>query len=96
MLPFRVTDSALDDVQKAYDYLEGQENNLGEKLLKKITEYVELIETNPYLFRPGYRQVRQVRVKPFQFVLRYKIYREYIALIQLFHSKRHPKKKSYK
>jgi hypothetical protein len=39
MLPFRVTDSALDDIQKAYDYLEGQENNLGEKLLKKITEY---------------------------------------------------------
>jgi len=96
MLPVRIKDSAIEDIQKAYDYLEGQEKDLGEKLLQKITEYVEVIETNPYIFRLGYRQVRQAQVKPFQYLLIYKIYKDYVVVIQLFHSKQHPKRKSYK
>jgi len=39
---------------------------LGEKLLDKITEYVAVFETNPFIFKIGYRQVRQARIKPFQ------------------------------
>jgi plasmid stabilization system protein ParE len=77
MLPVIIKDSALDDIQKAYDYLEKQEKDLGEKLLQKLTEYVEVMETNPYIFKVSYRQVRQARVKPFQYLLRYKIYKEY-------------------
>lgn len=96
MLPVIIKDSVVKDIQKAYDYLEEQEKNLGEKLLQKITEYVEVVETNPYIFKVGYRQVRQARVKPFQYLLRYKIYKEYVAVIQLFHSKQHPKRKTYK
>jgi hypothetical protein len=69
MLPVIFKDDALNDIQKAYDYLEVQEKNLGEKLLQKITEYVAVIETNPYIFKIGYRQVRQARIKPFQYLL---------------------------
>lgn len=96
MLPVIFKDDALNDIQKAYDYLEAQEKNLGEKLLQKITEYVAVFETNPFIFKIGYRQVRQARIKPFQYLLRYKIYKDYVAVIQLFHSKQHPKRKSYK
>jgi hypothetical protein len=51
------------------------------------------METNPYIFKEGYKKIRQVRIKPFQYVLRYKIYKDYVAVIQLFHGKQHPKKK---
>lgn len=40
MLPVLFKDSTVGDIQKAYDFLEKQENELGEKLLQKITEYV--------------------------------------------------------
>ena len=96
MLPVIIKDSALDEIQHAYDYLEEIEKDLGEKLLLKITEFVEVIENNPYIFRVGYKQVRQARVKPFQYLLRYKIFKDYVAVIQLFHSKQHPKRKTYK
>ncbi|MCU0359524.1 MAG: type II toxin-antitoxin system RelE/ParE family toxin [Bacteroidia bacterium] len=96
MLPVTVKDSALEDIQTAYEYLELQEKKVGEKLLQKITEYVDVISTNPNIFKPGYREVRQVRVKPFQYLLRYKVYKEYIVVIQSLHSKQHPKRKKHK
>lgn len=33
-------DSAVDDLQKAFDYLEEQEKGLGDKLVQRISEYV--------------------------------------------------------
>jgi len=96
MYPLIFKDSAVDDLQKAYDYLEEQEKGLGEKLIQRIAEYVEVIETNPFIFKLGYRQVRQVRLKPFQYLLRYKIYKGFVGVIQVFHAKQHPKRKVYK
>ncbi len=87
-------DSAVDDLQKAFDYLEEQEKGLGDKLVQRISEYVEVIESNPYIFKAEYKQIRQVRLKPFQYLLRYKIYKEFVVVIQVFHTKQHPKKKA--
>ena len=96
MLPIIIKDKAVEDLQKAYIYLEEQEKHLGEKLLKYLDEYAEIIQINPYLFGEDYKTIRQVRIKPFKYILRYKIYKEYIAIIQLFHSQQHPKKKTIK
>ncbi|WP_317896668.1 type II toxin-antitoxin system RelE/ParE family toxin [Aurantibacillus circumpalustris] len=90
MLPVLIFDNAAKDFQKAYTYLEEQENGLGEKLLSRITEYIEVIETNPYIFKSGYRQIRQAKIKPFQHLLRYKVFQDYVAVIQLFHWKQNP------
>lgn len=96
MYPAVIKDTAAADIQKAYDYLEDQEAGLGERFLQSLTDYMSVIESNPYLFRSGYRQVRQVRIKPYQYLLRYKIYSNYVVVIQLFHAKQHPKKKNYR
>ena len=93
MLPVVIKDQALEDMQQAYNYLELKEVDLGEKLLKYIEEYIEIIEINPYLFKEGYKKVRQVRIKPFQYILHYKIYKDYIAVLQLFHGNKNPKKR---
>ena len=42
MIPVVIRDQALEDVQLAYNHLELQEIDLGEKLLKYIEEYIKL------------------------------------------------------
>jgi toxin ParE1/3/4 len=93
MLPVVIKDKVAQNIQEEYAYLEKEEIGLGEKLLNQIDEYLEIIEINPYIFKSGYRQVRQVRVKPFKYLLRYKVYKDFIAVIQLIHGKKHPKKR---
>ena len=96
MFPSIIKDQAAEDIQTAYEYLEVKQKDLGEKLLKRIEEYLEIIESNPSIFKEGYKKVRQVRIKPFQYILRYKVYKGFIAVIQLYHGKQDPKKKNYK
>ena len=38
------------DLDEAYQYLEGQKTGLGFELLADLTEIVELLEDNPFLF----------------------------------------------
>lgn len=96
MLKAIIKDQALNDIQKAYNYLEEQQEKLGENLLSRLDEYLEIIELNPYLFKEGYKKVRQVRIKPFQYILHYKIYKADIVIIQLFQAKQNPKKRALK
>ncbi|MCC6369960.1 MAG: type II toxin-antitoxin system RelE/ParE family toxin [Bacteroidia bacterium] len=93
MLPLLVKDDALADIQKAYDYLEEKQNGLGERLLQRLEEYLSIIEMNPMLFKEEYKKVRQLRVQPFQYVLRFKVYKNYIGIIQLFNTHQSPNKK---
>ncbi len=69
---------------------------MGEKLLHRIDAYIEIIKMNPYIFREDYKKIWQVRVKPFKYILRYKIYKNHVAVIQLFFGKQHPSKKKNK
>ncbi len=63
MLPSVITKRGLQDIQEAYDYLETKEENLGERLLSQIEEYLNIIELNPYLFKEGYKKVRPAHFK---------------------------------
>ncbi len=93
MIPLLISDSALVDIQKAYDYLESEQQELGNNLLKRIEVYISFVESNPFLFKEDYKNIRQVRIKPFKYILRYKIYKDKIIFFQLFHGKLHPTKK---
>lgn len=93
MITLHVSDSALIDIQKAYDYFETQQTGLGDNLLRRIEDYILFIEVNPTIFKADYKNIRQVRVKPYQYILRYKIYKDKTVLFQMFHGKMHPAKK---
>ncbi len=88
-----IKDSAVDEIKSAFSYLESKEKDLGEKMLQKLTTYLRLIESNPFVFKAGYRQVRQAQVHPFEYLIRYKIYSKNIIVIQYFHAKRNPRRK---
>ena len=92
MYKITISNEALFDMQEAYNYLERKESGAGEKLLKQTDEYLSIIELNPRLFRENYKKVRQVNVKPFRYLLRYKIYKKRIVVIQLFHGNLNPNK----
>ena len=88
-----VTDDAKADIQSAYDYLESQRKNLGETLLIKMDSVLELLHSNPEIYALKYKDTRQVRVKPFQYLILFKLYGDTILFFQLFHGKQHPVKK---
>ena len=88
-----VTDDAKADLQKAYDYLETERKGLGENLLLRIEHFLELLQSNPKIYAFKYKNTRQVRVKPFQYLILYKLYGNTILFFQLFHGKQHPSKK---
>jgi addiction module RelE/StbE family toxin len=88
-----ITDDAKADIQKAYDYLEKERVNSGEKLMDRIEALLEIIQNNPKLFVEKYKNVRQIRVSPFQYLMLYKIYGKRVLFFQLFHAKQHPARK---
>jgi plasmid stabilization system protein ParE len=85
-----ISDDAKADIQKAYYYLEEERVNSGEKLLNRIDSLLEIIQNNPKLFIAKHRNVRQIRVTPFQYLILYKIYGKRVLFFQLFHGKQHP------
>lgn len=88
-----IKDSAVIEIQQAFEYLESKETDLGARMLQKLSIYLEVIQSNPHVFAAEYRQVRSTRIHPFQFLIRYKIYNDYIIVIQFFHGKQNPKRK---
>jgi plasmid stabilization system protein ParE len=94
-VPVIFEDRAVSDIQKAYDYLEIQQTNLGEKLLSSIEEYVDVIRIFPGIFKEDdkNKKVRQVRIKPFGYLLRYKVHNNSVIVVQLIHGKQSPRKK---
>ena len=88
-----ISDDAKADIQKAFDYLESERTNSGEKLLERIGALLEIVQNNPKLFIAKHRSVRQIRVTPFQYLILYKIYGKSVLFFQLFHGKQHPARK---
>ncbi len=88
-----VTDDAKADLQKAYDYLETERKGLGENLLIKVGYFLEILQSNPKIYALKYKNTRQIRVKPFQYLILYKLYKDTILFFQLFHGKQHPSEK---
>jgi plasmid stabilization system protein ParE len=88
-----VTDDAKNDIQKAYDYLELCRTDSGDKLMEKIEDVLSVVVENPEIYSIKYNQTRQVRVKPFQYLVLYKLYGNSVLFFQLFHEKQDSLKK---
>ncbi|MES2837328.1 MAG: type II toxin-antitoxin system RelE/ParE family toxin [Bacteroidota bacterium] len=93
MYPVIFLEKAIAELEDAFVYLEEKENNLGLKFIKKTEEYLSIIQKNPAIFVDDYKGVRQVRIVPFSYILRYKVFKKYLAIIQIYHSKQNSIKK---
>lgn len=91
MVPILFLEIATEELKTAFLYLEQQETNLGKKFIKKTDEYLIILQKNPFIFADDYNGIRQVRVVPFSYIIRYKVFKKYIAVVQIYHSKQSPK-----
>ncbi len=76
------------DLDEAYQYLEGQRTGLGFELLADLTEIVELLEDNPFLFPPIYGEKRRAVIQRFKYNLIFKIVEENVFILAIMHGSR--------
>ena len=76
------------DLDEAYQYLEGQRTGLGFELLADLTEIVELLEDNPFLFPTIYGEKRRAVIQRFRYNLIFKIVEEKVFILAIIHGSR--------
>jgi toxin ParE1/3/4 len=78
---------AIQDIQKAIDYYEQQQNGLGRKFENELNKYLIALKTNPF-FRIRYDNVRCLPLKKYPYLIHYSVYEEKNILIvhAVFHS----------
>ena len=80
--------------KKAYDWYEEQKQGLGEAFLKELDTCYRQLETHPQHYGKIKKNVRQVAVKRFPFVVVYEIIKQEVVVFAVFHTKRNSRHKT--
>lgn len=81
------------ELDEAYEWYEEQLAGLGARLLKEVNKYLTTISKNPKLFQVRFPdEIRAVPLKVFPYLIVYWIdeANKKVAVLSIFHSKRHP------
>ena len=73
-------------------FYEGRVAGLGKRFKREIRKRVDLIQNHPKLAELKYGDVRVLVVKSFPFTIHYKIEKEYIVIVAIFHTSQNPDK----
>ena len=84
---------AIEEAKEAYEYYEIKQIGLGERFNNEVEKRIEIIQNNPKHFRKFKKDIRQLKIDIFPYVLVYKILGETILLQCIFHTSRNPKLK---
>ena len=82
------------EITDAFEWYEAKQTGLGNKFYKEIDYYLNLIESNPYLFQVKYsNDLRSAALNKFPYLIifwiddsNFKVY-----IVSIFHSSREPK-----
>lgn len=80
------------DLDEAHAYFEEQRSGLGFEFLADLTETLELLEDNPYLFQEVYGELRRAIVHRFGYNLIYKVVEKEVYILAIMHGSREPKR----
>jgi plasmid stabilization system protein ParE len=78
------------DLDEAYAWLETQHSGLGFQFLANLTETIELLEENPFLFQKVYGEKRRAVVQRFGYNLIYKVVDKEVYILAIMHGSRDP------
>lgn len=81
------------ELEKAGNWYENKQEGLRDRFLDAIEHCLERIKTDPQLFAKQRGDYRQAVVKTFPFVVIYKIDKDAIIVLSVFHTKRNPRVK---
>lgn len=73
-------------------FYESRRHGLGKRFQKEIRKQVGFIQNNPKSAELKYKDIRVLVIKTFPFTIHYKIEKEYIVIVAIFHSSRNPEK----
>jgi plasmid stabilization system protein ParE len=95
MFTIELFQTAIADLQDAYDWYEEQSTGLGNRFAKEVDEYLDLIEKNPFQFAvqfSGRFRFALLRHFPFRIVYRINEEQKRIFVSAIFHTSRDPKR----
>ena len=88
---FVVKPRADTDMNEARDWYEGQRFGLGEKFVDRVLETFEIVKRSPLASRVRAKGIRRLPVKGFPYSVFYRIIKNRIAVVAIYHDKRDPK-----
>lgn len=83
-----IRDQAANDLRKAYEWHEDQQDGLGERFKAAYEACEKKILSNPFLFNIVYRDVRRALMKPFQYKVIFTLRSNVIYIIAVIHAAR--------
>lgn len=91
-MPYNVnlTSSAIQDIQDATAYYNDLKKHQGNLLFIEISEVIDLLFENPFMFQKRYRDVRKANISKFNFSIFYFIEGLTVTIIAVLHNSRNP------
>ena len=80
------------EILAAWEWYEDKQIGLGDHFKDAIADKINLIVRNP-LHYPLKGELREAQISGYPFLLIYKIFRDQIIIVSVFHTSRHPRKK---
>ena len=82
--------AAQHDIEEAAQWYNAQRPGLGLDFLAALSEALQIIQSNPYLFAARHGPIRQCPVKGFPYVIYYLVESATVVVIAVLHQRRDP------
>ena len=89
-----ILEHAISEIAESCLYYNKKLPGLGFEFEEEIFQLLELIKNNPLLFPIKFSHIHEALVKRFPFVINYEVHGKQIIVSSVFHTKRHPDKKT--
>lgn len=81
---------AENDLKEAFSWYEDKRQGLGHDFLLQVDAGLKLIERNPKIYPPEYKETRKHVIKRFPYKVVYLVEKERIIVLAVIHGKRSP------
>jgi hypothetical protein len=83
-------EEADEDVLKAYLWYESKQQNLGERFLNELEEYLHFLEQDPYVFQIRRKNLHYCPLKRFPYIIVYEIEKQDVVIYAVFNTYQKP------
>lgn len=91
MLPLIIRPEARDEMREARKWYDRQCEGLGEQFLDAVDELFDQIRTDPTLYAPAVKNVRQGKLRRFPYVVYYRALENSTEVFAVLHGRRDPR-----
>jgi plasmid stabilization system protein ParE len=86
MPELRIRRKARIDTAAAYDWLEASRAGLGDRFLNLLDECYAALIANPYQYAKEYLEFRGVQVRPFKYIVYYRLTDDVVVIYRIVHA----------